>query len=32
MNRDILSKDAELDVLRALDYLESRSERAAMAM
>jgi len=32
MNRYILSKDAELDVLRALDYLESRSERAAMAM
>ncbi len=32
MNRYILSQNAELDLLRVLDYIESRSERAAMAM
>ncbi len=32
MNRYALSDEAELDLLRVLDYLESRSERAAMAM
>jgi plasmid stabilization system protein ParE len=32
MNRYALSQNAELDLLRILDYLESRSERAAAEM